>query len=170
MEIKKAQKSEIIAILSLYRKELSRLIEFNFPSGQLLNEFVKKQENYETENSFGYFIAIKNNEIVGAILIDKCDIEVYKHHGIVNLKHLAVANNYRSLTIGTQLMEFAENKIKEYMSQKKLTSCKIIYEISEEISNSITFLQKCGYIHEGMISDYHVNDVKTYFMGKSLRN
>ena len=28
----------------------------------------------------------------------------------------------------------------------------------------------CGYIHEGMISDYHVNDVKTYFMGKSLRN
>lgn len=170
MIIRKADSTEMIAVLALYKKELERLIEFNESSGKLLKELVHKQKQYELDENSGYFVTVKNDEIIGAILVEPSKIETAKYHKIMSINHLAVSKNHRSLTIGSQLLEHAEDMIRKHMDANKLKSSKIIIEISEEVSNSTEFFTKLGFVHEGMISDYHVDGVKVSILGKTLRH
>tara|TARA_B110000003_G_scaffold275754_1_gene319348 strand:- start:1699 stop:2202 length:504 start_codon:yes stop_codon:yes gene_type:complete len=151
MKIRKAQLRDLKNIMSMYNSCVSGMIENGidqwdktYPNSSVIKEDILAQT---------YFVAIKNNIIIGGINIDKNQDETYlsiswqdKSNSFLVVHRLAVKSDFWDKKVGKNLMLFAENLVIE----KGLTSIRL--DTYSGNPKAINFYRKLKYIELGAIS------------------
>lgn len=146
MKIRKADKSEIRELVTLYKDAFPVHNVFQLPRS--------KVQTY-LEGVKGDFYVADDNGIVGAILLT---IELKtRQHKRARIKYFAVAPEFQRKGIGTELIKYAE---------KMFEQGKIEIHVAE--GEEVAFYKKNGYKIEGALASHYRKNETMYIMGKEI--
>lgn len=153
--IKKAEKSELTGLVSVYKKAFRTHNIFKDNDTDILNYL---SELFEQENA-EFFIALANDEVVGGIVLIKED----QSESLVRyrLKHFAVKEIFKG--VGSELLKAVESAIIHNLSETQAAKIEI------HVVDNEGFYKKFGYKEEGCLENHYRLDEKTILLGKTLR-
>ena len=153
MIIRIAYTKDLQDIMKMYNSCVRGMIAHNIT--QWDNKYPNQEIILKDLKNKTYFVAEKNNEIVGGINIDKLQDEVYntikwndKSDKFLVVHRLAVKEEFWNQKIGKKLMSFAENRaiknnlssIKGFSKVKFPANCDVNKLISKRIDKKIIIL------------------------------
>jgi len=151
MIIRIAYTKDLQDIMKMYNSCVKGMIARNIT--QWDNKYPNQKIILKDLKNKTYFVAEKNNEIVGGINIDKLQDDVYntikwndKSDKFLVVHRLAVKEEFWSQKIGKKLMKFAENLVID----KNLKSIRL--DTYSNNPQAINFYKKLGYKQLGTIN------------------
>ena len=150
MIIRLARKRDLHNIMKMYKSCVMGMIAHNITEWD--NKYPNQEIILKDLKNKTYFVAEKNNEVIGGINIDKVQDEVYntikwndKSEKFLVVHRLAVRAEFWNQNVGKKLMSFAENRaIKNNLSSIRL-------DTYSENPIALKFYEKIGYLRLGAI-------------------
>ncbi|RMF55717.1 GNAT family N-acetyltransferase [Candidatus Woesearchaeota archaeon] len=163
IEVRKPREDELSELVPIYRKVFKKHNIFQGEDNEI-KEYL--QRKYREEPELGFLVALKNNKIVGGLLLRKVGGD--EKHWNIRLNHFAIDEAFRGQGIGTALIDSVDELILDLKGKGKLESAKIETRVSENEKRAIEFFKKFGYETEGESKSHYRKGESAYFLGKEI--
>lgn len=173
LTIRPAKPSELKYVIKLLKK--------SFPIHNLFEGSPKEIKKYlaginKAQSTkligFGVMVAmLKDGEkdvFAGTMTVIQKTYSKSHAHAAFKYAHIAVNEKYRKHGVGSKLINYANNKIKELMADGKIKTARIQANVSENEKSTMNFYEKNGFHIESTMNHYYRYNEPVYVLSKLM--
>jgi GNAT superfamily N-acetyltransferase len=153
MNIKKADKEEILQLMPIYKAAYPEHNIFK-QSDKEIEKYLLATEERDKKNNGGYIVAKEGSEVVGGLLLSKTASGKNKH-SIWKYRHVAVAKSHSGKGIGNAMIKEADSTIKRLIRQGKIKTARVEVTVAQCKNPADKFYLKNGFKLESKSKNYY---------------
>jgi len=165
--IKDAEVGELADLVEVYKNVFQKHNIFQ-RSEEVILEYLKSVHSQNANFGGGFVVAIKDGKTVGGMLVKKETQDFSGGHVVWKYNHVGVHPDHQGKGLGRELMEAADEKVRNLIKQGKFKTAKIELGIAEGEKASIKFYEKFGFEIEGELKSHYRFGEKAYILGKEI--
>ena len=162
MNIKQANKEDLQELIPIYKEAFTKHNIFQKSEEEILDYL----EDHNQKNTI--LVAKIEEKVVGGILLRKMSEDLNGKHFVWKYNHIAVSKEYQKQGIGSALINAADEKIKEAISEKLFDTAKIEISIAESEKTTINFYKRLGFEIEGELKSHYRFNESVSCLGKEI--
>lgn len=163
--IHQATKDDMNQLIPIYKKIFKKHYVFELPANEIMRYLLDKHK--ENKEVGGVLVAVKNDKVLGGLLIKKQFYDKKGKHLVVKYNHLVA--KVQGKGIGSLLVQNAEALLKKKIKNGEVKTIKIEAEVAENEQQSLGFYKKHGFKVEGKLQDHFRAKELVYVIGKMMK-
>lgn len=147
-------------------KELAKVYKGAFKKHNIFQKDRDSIVNYLKSLKDAKVLVAKSDEILGGIVVRKADQDIKGNHVVFKYNHLAVDADYEGEGIAKDLLESADEDIKNKIKYGEIDTAKIEVSVADE--ENLDLYKEVGFELEGELKSHYRHGENVYIMGKLI--